>query len=474
MKHLVYDIIHLGKKGKNRMTKGDASILIVDDNEEVLTATRMLLKRHYKTIITETNPERLPELMAKNTFSVVLLDMNFTRDATSGQEGFHWLEKIKKLDANTVVILFTAFGDMTIAIEAIKNGANDFILKPWQNEKLLATIASSVALSSSKRRVEHLSQLEVLHQHQQNKPFEQLIADSPAMQQVFAMVEKAARTDANVLILGESGTGKEVIARALHQQSLRKDEVFLNVDMGSISTSLFESELFGHKKGAFTDAKADRKGRFELAQQGSLFLDEIGNLDLASQAKLLSAIQNRKITPVGGTKELAVDIRLISATNMPLYDMVRENTFRQDLLYRINTVEVHLPPLRQRTQDIPTLVNYYVNYYADKYKLGQRSVDDKTMEQLCSYAWPGNIRELQHLTERAVILADDHQLSFQLSMHQPQAAQSNEQTNFNLAELEQKTVELAVKTLKGNVSHAAKALGITRTSLYRKMEKYGL
>ena len=456
------------------MATNNHAILVVDDNPEILIATKMLLKQEYNQVVTLDNPHHIADTMAKQSFSLILLDMNFTRDSTSGAEGFYWLKQIKTFDEDAVVVLFTAFGDMSMAVEAIKQGASDFVLKPWQNEKLLATVANCIDLSTQRQKTKKLNQLAELSLAAQNRPFEHLIAQSPAMGQVFTTLEKAAKTDANVLILGESGTGKEVIAREFHKQSMRKDRTFLSVDMGTIASSLFESELFGHRKGAFTDAKENKQGRFELADTGTLFLDEIGNIPLELQGKLLTAIQNRVVTPVGASKEINVDIRLIAATNMNLYDMVRAGHFRQDLLYRINTVEITLPALRDRPQDIPLLIEFYSKLYADKYKLGAKHVSDNVMQQLLAYTWPGNIRELQHLVERAVILSDGSSLHFQLSSQQDQSANNTELTTYNLAEIEQHTIERAIADFKGNISHAAKALGITRASLYRKMEKYGV
>ncbi|BBN82532.1 sigma-54-dependent Fis family transcriptional regulator [Pseudoalteromonas sp. A25] len=457
------------------MAVSKKAILVVDDNQEILIATRMLLKPHYQKVVTLNNPHDIASTMADQEFALILLDMNFTRDSTSGAEGFYWLKQIKAIDENAVVLLFTAFGDMSMAVEAIKQGASDFVLKPWQNEKLLATVANCVELNAQRQKSKKLDQIAQLSLAAQNKPFENLIAQSSAMEHVFQTIEKAAKTDANVLVLGESGTGKELIARALHKQSLRSKQTFLSVDMGTIASSLFESELFGHVRGAFTDAKENKQGRFELADEGTLFLDEIANIPLALQGKLLTAIQNRMITPVGGSKQIDVDIRLITATNVNLYDMVNEGSFRQDLLYRINTVEINLPPLRQRQQDIPLLVNFYTKLYSDKYKLGSKLVDDKTMQSLVDYPWPGNIRELQHLVERAVILSESTHLQFQLSKNLTQAQPLQQLPNtYNLAEIEQHTIERAIKDFKGNISHAAKALGITRASLYRKMEKFGV
>lgn len=452
----------------------DKSILVVDDNAEILIATKMLLKQHYKRVVTLDNPHNINDAMEKESFSLILLDMNFTRESTSGAEGFYWLKQIKAIDEDAVVVLFTAFGDMSMAVDAIKQGASDFVLKPWQNEKLLATVANCIDLSSQRQKSKKLNQIAALSLADQNRPFENLIAKSPAMEQVFTTLEKAAKTDANVLILGESGTGKEVIAREFHKQSLRANDTFLSVDMGTIASSLFESELFGHAKGAFTDAKENKQGRFELADTGTLFLDEIGNIPLELQGKLLTAIQNRVITPVGGSKEISVDIRLITATNMNLYDMVREGSFRQDLLYRINTVEITLPALRDRPQDIPLLIEFYADLYCKKYKLNHKTVSDKTMSQLLAYDWPGNIRELQHLVERSVILSDGEQLQFQLMPSQETQSGTAQFDTYNLADIEQMTIERAIADFKGNISHAAKALGITRASLYRKMEKYGV
>ena len=452
----------------------DKSILVVDDNAEILIATKMLLKQHYKRVVTLDNPHNISDAMEKESFALILLDMNFTRESTSGAEGFYWLKQIKAIDEDAVVVLFTAFGDMSMAVDAIKQGASDFVLKPWQNEKLLATVANCIDLSAQRQKSKKLNQIAALSLADQNRPFENLIAKSPAMEQVFTTLEKAAKTDANVLILGESGTGKEVIAREFHKQSLRANDTFLSVDMGTIASSLFESELFGHAKGAFTDAKENKQGRFELADTGTLFLDEIANIPLELQGKLLTAIQNRVITPVGGSKEISVDIRLITATNMNLYDMVREGSFRQDLLYRINTVEITLPALRDRPQDIPLLIEFYAVLYCKKYKLSHKTVSDKTMAQLLAYDWPGNIRELQHLVERSVILSDGEQLQFQLMPSQETQSGAAQLDTYNLADIEQMTIERAIADFKGNISHAAKALGITRASLYRKMEKYGV
>ena len=453
-----------------------ANLLIVDDDKDLLTAARILLKKHFQMVSTETDPEQLPALLARNNIDVVLLDMNFTLDAASGHEGLLWLEKIKQLSPSTVVIMMTAYGDTELAIKAMKNGATDFVLKPWQNDKLLATLTAAAQLARSNKEVTKLRSKQKVIAEQQDEAFSDFLGNSTAINQVFSAIEKAAVTDANVLILGESGTGKELVARALHRQSQRQQQSFISVDMGTISDNLFESELFGHLKGAFTDARQNRMGRFEAADQGTLFLDEIGNLPLALQGKLLTAIQQKSITPVGANQSIQVDIRLICATNANLLDQVNKQLFRQDLLYRINTVEIHLPPLRERGEDINLLANHYLSFYAHKYNKTGLSLSGDTLELFLRYKWPGNVRELQHGIERAVIMCEADVLTPQdfpicHTMNQADDLPSN---TFNLEEIELGTIQSALAHFQGNVSHAAKALGLTRTSLYRRMEKYGL
>src|SRR5271154_6865312 len=342
-------------------------ILIVDDNEDLLKAAKMYLKRHFTQVDIEKNPEIIPSLMSNEDYDVILLDMNFTKDVSSGSEGYYWLQKILNIDPSSVVVLITAYGDVQMAVKAIKAGATDFVLKPWENEKLLATLFSSMRLRESRDQVETLKIKNHEINEALNEKYSEIIGQSQSMQRIFQTIDRVAHTDANVLILGENGTGKELIARAIHRNSARKHESFVSVDLGSITETLFESELFGHKKGSFTDAKEDRAGRFELANGGTLFLDEIGNLSMPLQAKLLTAIQNRKVSRVGANKDIQIDIRLICATNMPLYDMVKENRFRQDLLYRINTIEVEIPSLRDRLEDIPLLANHFLKHYSAKY-----------------------------------------------------------------------------------------------------------
>lgn len=455
-------------------TQEGGKILMIDDDEDVLLAAKMLLKKQNHHVIIEKNPNKIPFLLNNDTYDVILLDMNFSKDITSGKEGFHWLGQILERDPNAVVILITAFGDVEMAVRALKQGATDFILKPWQNEKLVATISTAIRLKQSYNQVDKLKKAKEMLEEQISKPFSEIIGQSPAIKDVFAVIDKVAKTDANVLILGENGTGKELIARAIHQRSLRKDNSFVSVDMGAITESLFESELFGHKKGAFTDAREDRPGRFELASGGTLFLDEIGNLSMALQSKLLSALQSRQVTRVGSNQSVAVDIRLICATNMPLQKMVQEGTFRQDLLYRINTVEIQVPPLSDRVEDITLLANHYLNYYAKKYHKLVTTITPEAMDKLKRYAWPGNIRELQHAIERAVIMTDSGTLQetdFILS----RSLSSNPTNNtLNLDEVEKSAIAKALQMHNGNISKAADELGLTRASLYRRMEKYGL
>ena len=458
------------------MSKNPGNILIVDDNEDLLLAARLFLKQHFSLVHTEHDPEKIPSLLQNENYDVILLDMNFTMDATSGVEGFMWLDKVLQLDPSAVVILITAFGDVEMAVKAVKAGAIDFVLKPWQNEKLLATISSALNLRYSRLEVNKLRSQQKQLSEDIDQRYHEMIGVSPAMQQVFATIDKVAATDADVLILGENGTGKELVARALRRQSRRANEVFISVDMGAIAETLFESELFGHMRGAFTDAREDRPGRFELASGGTLFLDEIGNLSLAMQAKLLSVLEKRKVTRLGSNKPREIDIRLICATNMPIYDMVARNEFRQDLLYRMNTVEINLPVLDQRQEDIPLLVNHFLAMFAKKYQKTISGISAPALTKLQKYQWPGNIRELRHTLERAIILAESSVLQ-PTDFLFPESEKEVEGLvfdNYNLEDVEKAVIRKAFKKHAGNVSHAAKELGLTRTSLYRRMEKYGL
>ncbi|NRB25675.1 sigma-54 dependent transcriptional regulator [Shewanella sp.] len=474
--------------------KQAGSILIVDDNPDILIAVKLLLKQHYQTVVTTNNPFDIEKVLNEQKIEVILLDMNFNHDAISGQEGFYWLKKIIDQYPSVVVVLMTAYGDIQLAVDAIKAGASDFIAKPWKNEQLLRAIAAAFSHAKDKQKIGELTrQTQGLNHALSGQKFE-FLGQSQTMKKVFDTIEKAGKTDANILITGESGTGKELAAHAIHLASNRRDKAFISLDMGSIAQSLFESELFGHKKGAFTDAKTDRTGRFELAHEGSLFLDELGNLPLSQQATLLAALQNRQITPVGGTKPISVNIRLICATNEQLSQAVTDNRFRQDLLYRINTVEIRLPPLRERVDDIPLLAEYYLEHFSRKYKR-TLSLEPNDMLVLCHYSWPGNVRELAHVIERAVILSDSDSDILDIRsvivanvpskpekfgigepncFHENYNVDNTNPDSFNLAILEQRTVRAALKHHQGNVSQAAKGLGLTRGAMYRRLEKYDL
>lgn len=448
-------------------TMQQGKILIIDDDADVLRAARLLLKRHFEQVDFEKNPQKIPYLISNFDYDVILLDMNFTRDLSSGKEGFEWLDKILDIKPQSTVVLFTAYGDVEMAVRAIKAGAADFVLKPWENDKLVATIQSAYhkhIAATAKPGTTHASAGGNL-----------LIGKSPAMQEVFETVSRVAGTDANILILGENGTGKDMLARHIHQQSHRNDKPFVSVDLGAISESLFESELFGHVKGAFTDARDDRKGRFEEANSGTIFLDEIGNITIPFQAKLLTVLQNRNVTKVGSNKLVNIDVRLICATNRNLPQMATQQQFRQDLLFRINTIEIHLPPLRERTDDIVPLAEHFLNIYRDKYKRPVNSLSDALITQLQKYEWPGNIRELQHAIERAVILSQGKTLQPKdVFTKNNQANDQAADTGYNLEDMERNIITQAMKKCSGNITEAARELGLSRAALYRRLEKYNI
>ncbi|MDN5200153.1 sigma-54 dependent transcriptional regulator [Fulvivirgaceae bacterium BMA10] len=460
----------------NNSTK-QGKVLVVDDNEDLLRAAKLFLKRHFRQVDIEKDPEAIPNLLRNEQYDVILLDMNFTKDVSSGHEGFLWLSKILDIDPSAVVVLITAYGGVDTAVRAIKEGATDFVLKPWENEKLLATVMSAMKLRESKVALDRLKSRHKQINDTINAKFKDIIGQSAAMLKVFETIDRVAETDANVLILGENGTGKELIARAIHSNSSRSSEPFINVDLGAISQTLFESELFGHVKGAFTDAKESRAGRFEIASGGTLFLDEIGNLSMPLQAKLLTVIQNRNVVRVGSNKQIPVDIRLICATNMPIYEMVKENTFRQDLLYRVNTIEIKLPPLRERVDDIKLLAEHFLKFYAKKYNKEVRSLSQAVIKRMEKYHWPGNIRELEHALERAVIMSSEHILQPEDFYFNPIHHSQEEGVlleKFNLEEVERILIRKVLKKYDGNITQAAHELGLTRSSLYRRLEKYGL
>ena len=458
------------------MNLKSGKVLIVDDDEDVLFSARLLLKQHYPIVRIEKNPEQISAILKEEQYDVILLDMNFSGNATSGSEGFNWLKKILELDPAAVVILITAFGTIEMAVKAIKDGATDFVLKPWQNEKLLATVSSAMKLSQSKQKIDNLLSRQKQLSEDIDQQFHNIIGISDEMQKIFTAIQKVAETDANILILGENGTGKELVARAIHRQSKRLEEIFLNVDMGALSESLFESELFGYMKGAFTDAKEDKAGRFEIASGGTLFLDEIGNLSNNLQMKLLTVLQNRQITRLGANKAKPIDIRLICATNKPIDELKSEKYFRQDLLYRINTVEINLPPLRKRTEDIPLLAKHFLNIYCKKYNKPIKEITPSALTRLERYHWPGNIRELQHTIERVVIMNDAPVLQAEDFYISAQDIKADNLTlnNYDIEEVEKMLIIKAVDKYNGNLTKAAKELGLTRASLYRRLEKYGL
>lgn len=454
----------------DKMLLKNASILIVDDDPDVLTAVRLLLKTEAKEVVTEKNPENLRWHLSKDNFDMILLDMNFTSSINTGNEGIFWLNEIKKAKPDSTVIMITAYGDIDLAVRSLKEGAADFVVKPWHNERLITTIRETLRRKTNKSSVTPLLSADSIIG-------KELLGESEIMQEIFYKVEKIAPTDANILILGENGTGKDLIAKAVHQQSLRADKPFLKVDVGALTESLFESELFGHKKGAFTDAREDRIGRFEAANGGTLFLDEIGNIPLHLQAKLLSVLQNRQIIRLGSNEPVPVDIRLICATNMPLSELANENRFRKDLIYRINTVEIMVPSLRKRDHDIVLLAKHFSRIYSNKYMKAGLDFDNKAIEKLLSYHYPGNVRELQYTIERAVIMADENVLQAKDLIFSPiesQSAEISEPSELKLSSIEKNTILKVIEKHNGNITKAAKELGLTRTALYRRLSKYDI
>ena len=450
-------------------------ILILDDNKSVLTALEMLLLTEFEDVFTLKNPNNLISTIQEHKIDVVLLDMNFTAGINNGNEGIYWLREIQKLDPTISVIMITAYGGIELAVKAVKEGAFDFILKPWDNNKLISTIHASIKLRKSK--TENASLLKTTQTLKQElKPSTQmLIGQSDPMKQVMAMVRKVAITDANIFITGENGTGKELIAREIHRYSSRNKEIMLAVDMGAISETLFESELFGHTKGSFTDAKEDRIGKFEAAHKGTLFLDEIGNLSLALQAKMLTSLQNRTIIKLGSNTQIPFDIRLITATNKNLNEMIADGLFREDLLYRINTIIIEIPPLRERGNDILLIAEFYLNKYSNKYDKHGLKINQHAIKKLLKYKWPGNVRELQHTMEKAVILSDDkvlNEASFTLNDNNTNLHKSLQ--NKTIEEMEKEMILASIHKEKGNMSTVAKNLGITRQTLYNKLKRYGI
>lgn len=447
-------------------------ILIVDDDADVLTSARILLKQHFQKVDTSEDPNQLNQLLSRNSVDLVLLDMNFRKGRNDGAEGLYWLNHILELSPETQVVLMTAYGEVELAVKAIKNGAFDFVLKPWTNEKLLATLDNALRLAKQKKKLQKLQNSNKQWEDQAGLKEDDLVSRSPKMQMVLETLRKVAATDANILLLGENGTGKSALALSIHRMSQRENESFVPVDLGAISPNLFESELFGHKKGSFTDAHADKVGRFETANEGSLFLDEIGNLDLNLQSKLLNVLQQKQIMRVGENQSRQVDVRLICATNSPIHEWVAEKRFRQDLLYRINTVEITVPPLRERAEDIPFLARKFFDRFRNKYQKDKLVLSLAAIDALCEYHWPGNVRELEHSMERAVILSADKEV--RPEDLQLRGGESDKPRGLNLEEMERHLVNEALDKHRGNISKAAKDLGLTRAALYRRMEKYGL
>jgi len=458
------------KAKKQKMNLKNASILVIDDDQDVLTAVRLLLKTEAAAVVTEKNPENIRWLLSKQHFDLIMLDMNFNSSINTGNEGLFWLRKIKELGSEAAVIMITAYGDIDLAVRSLKEGASDFMVKPWHNERLIAAIKETLKQKGN-------AQLKNSGHVTDSIIGSELLGKSEAMQDIFFKINKIAPTDANILILGENGTGKDLIAKAIHQQSLRAEQAYVKVDVGALTESLFESELFGHKKGAFTDAKEDRPGRFESANGGTLFLDEIGNISLYQQAKLLSVLQNRQVTRLGSNQSTPIDIRLICATNVPISDLANENRFRKDLVYRINTVEITVPPLRKREEDVILLARHFVQLYATKYLKPALALNASAVDKLKQYHYPGNVRELQYTIERAVIMCDGENLEASDLIFSPIESHSDaaeETGEMNLGIIEKNAILKVIEKHNGNITKAAKELGLTRTALYRRLSKYDI
>ena len=451
------------------MAKGN--VLIVDDNKSILSALEILLSPEFQTVTTLSDPNQIPSELRKKEYNLVVLDMNFNAGINTGNEGIYWLGRIRETNPEISVVMITAYGDVELTVKALKTGATDFVLKPWDNAKLLATLKSALQLNLSKKEVSQLKEKEKGLKQEINREQKFIVGSSPQLMHVLNLVRKVAKTDANVLITGENGTGKELIAQEIHRLSNRAEEVLVSVDMGAITETLFESELFGHVKGAFTDARESRPGKFEVADKGSLFLDEIGNLSFHLQAKLLAAIQNRLISRIGSNQTVSIDIRLICATNKNLENMVHEGLFREDLLYRINTIQIEVPPLRDRGNDVLVLADFFLKKYASKYNKPNLKMNQQAQEKLLKYSWPGNIRELQHTVEKAVILSENNVLKPEDFFMRPISSGKNITPEMTLDEMEKRMINLAIEKNGGNLSAAAEQLGITRQTLYNKIKK---
>ncbi len=448
-------------------------ILIVDDDISILRTLKLLLRDDFDLVQTISNPKFIPSEIKKQRYDVILLDMNFSIGKQSGDEGLFWMKQIIEIDPTQVVLMITAYGEINLAVKAIKQGATDFIVKPWENTKLIATIRTGVKLCQSNRNLSRLEDQHQLMYEDNQRQFQFIPGSSPGMLEVVNIINKVAATDANVLLLGDNGTGKELIARDIHNKSGRRNKIFLSVDLGSLSENLFESELFGHVKGAFTGADTNKAGRFEIAEGGTLFLDEIGNLPLSLQGKLLTAIQQRKITPLGTADEREIDIRFICATNQPLLDMVKENLFREDLLYRINTVQIEIPPLRERGEDINQLAEHFLLKYARKYNKPQSRFTSGTLQKLSRHSWPGNVRELEHAVERAVILSEGNILVEEDFVFSPKSG-FEEESLTSIEDIEKYYLIKSLEKNRGKLTKVAEDLNLSRQTIYRKIKKYGL
>lgn len=453
------------------MDKNSGKILIVDDNPEILTALRYLVEDYFETVIIEKNPKNIPFLIKANKFDVFILDMNFSIGENSGTEGIFWMQQIIKNDPEAIIIFITAFGDIELSVKAIKQGATDFITKPWNSTKLLNTLISAYKLKKSRLVAAKQSKNKEQVNHSGNLP-KMILGNAPKMKKVWETIEKVSSTSANVLLIGENGTGKDLIANEIYKLSNRCNQKLIKVDLGSLSESLFESELFGHKKGAFTDAIEDRTGKMEEANGGTLFLDEIGNIPLRMQSKLLTVLQNRMVTKIGSNQPEKIDFRLITATNRNLLQMVKNNEFREDLFYRINTIQIDIPPLRERIDDLPVLFDHFLIHYSDVYNRPVPEVRVKIMEKLKKHSWPGNIRELQHTVEKAVILSSNNKLNLDDFIFPGQKLDMED--NLSIENHEKNLILKAIEKSKGNYSTAAKELGIARKTLYNKILKYGI
>lgn len=447
-----------------------ASLLVIDDDTDVLIAVKLLLKTELKEVVTEKKPENLDWLLSQYQFDIILLDMNFNSSINTGNEGLFWLNRIKASGSQAAVIMITAYGDIDLAVRSLKEGADDFMVKPWQNEKLLTTLKEVL------RKKQEYGQSSSISEKPNDSFGNAILGQSDVMQEIFVKIRKIAPTDANILILGENGTGKDLIAKAIHERSLRAEKPYIKVDVGALTDSLFESELFGHKKGAFTDAREDRIGRFESAHEGTLFLDEIGNISLQQQAKLLSVLQNRQVTKLGSNQPISIDIRLICATNLDISELASEERFRKDLVYRINTVEIVVPPLRKRGNDIQLLASHFAELYARKYMRSGTALDHTAMDKLQHYAFPGNVRELQYIIERAIIMSDNQFITADDLIFSPieSAVKDADQNETRLSDLEKNTIVRVIEKNNGNITKAAKELGLTRTALYRRLNKYDI